>query len=75
MESTGTSSRPAGPEFLVHVFVSGPVSTNIYVIEDGSGPDAIAIDPGGAVDKVVAFLRERPRQICSLIRVRTFRGG
>ena len=59
MERAGISDLPAVPELLVRVFVGGPVSTNVYVIEDGSGPEAIAIDPGGAVDEILAFLRER----------------
>lgn len=67
MEKERISSQPAEPELLVHAFVGGPISTNIYVIEDGSDPHAIAIDPGGAVDEIIVFLRERRLRLTAIV--------
>jgi glyoxylase-like metal-dependent hydrolase (beta-lactamase superfamily II) len=67
MKRSGSSAPRTGAAFRVSVFVGGPVSTNVYVIEDASGTAAIAIDPGGAVGEVAAFLRERRLRLAAIV--------
>jgi len=54
-------------KLLVHTFVAGPVSTNLYLVEDTVAHEALAIDPGGAVDEIVAYLRERRLRLAAIV--------
>ena len=52
---------------IVRTFVGGPVATNVYLLFGEGGGEALAIDPGGAVDEIVAFLRERRLRLAAIV--------
>lgn len=67
MKSDRSKSHGSGKGPLVHVFTGGPVTTNVYVIEDSPRGEVIAIDPGGAVEQILVFLRKRGLRLAAIV--------
>jgi glyoxylase-like metal-dependent hydrolase (beta-lactamase superfamily II) len=51
---------------LLHLFVTGPLETNTYLVADRDAGEALVIDPGGDPGEILAFLAKE-RLTCRYI--------
>ncbi|HWR97963.1 MAG TPA: MBL fold metallo-hydrolase, partial [Candidatus Methanoperedens sp.] len=66
MTSDRSLIPPAGAA-VVRAFTGGPVATNVYLVVDEQAAEAVAIDPGGAVGEIVAFLRDGGLHLAAIV--------